>query len=113
MVVDDARGEPYSQIVFFLKYDPEDFQAKNTIDLKNYYTDMSRRKSKTIGNIETRGINWEHDLKKEQILVGDSLAISREQIERHNLTLLDEILFPDGSVAFRIVRTNQEAKDSN
>ncbi len=113
VVVDDARGEPYSQIVFFLKYDPEDFQAKNTIDLKNYYTDMSRRKSKTIGNIETRGINWEHDLKKEQILVGDSLAISREQIERHNLTLLDEILFPDGSVAFRIVRTNQEAKDSN
>jgi hypothetical protein len=67
---------------------------------------MNREKTKKIGRITTRPIDWEKDLPKEQYLVGDSLAISYDQIERHRLELLDEIKFPDGRVAFRIVKTS-------
>ncbi len=62
--------------------------------------------TKIIGNIVTRPIDWEQDLPEEKYLVGDKFAISEQQIKIHNLILIDEILYPDGVVAFRIVKTN-------
>jgi 4-amino-4-deoxy-L-arabinose transferase-like glycosyltransferase len=107
VVVDNARNEPYIQLLFFTKFDPETYQKNNyEVSLSQYYTNMDRQKDKVIGNITTRSINWKKDLSKEQILVGDELAISLQQIEVHNLTLIDEVDYPDGTVAFRIVKTN-------
>ena len=107
VVVDNARDEPYIQLLFFTKYDPASYQRENyEVPISQYYTNMERVKTKKIGNITTRPINWKNDLPIEQILVGDELAISLQQIEVHNLSLLDEIRFPDGSIAFRIVKTN-------
>lgn len=107
IVVDNARSEPYSQLLFFLKSDPVKYQQENfEVPLDEYYTNMSRNMEKKIGNITTRPINWEPDLQIEQYLIGDELSISYDQIKRHNLDLVEEILYPDGSPAFRIIKTN-------
>jgi len=107
VIVDSARSEPYSQLFFFLKFDPETYQKENKeVELSEYYTNMERLGIRKIGNITTRPINWKPDLKIEQYFVGDALAISEQQIEVHNLELVKEIIYPDYSVAFRIVKTN-------
>ena len=67
---------------------------------------MDRNLEIKIGNITTRKIDWKNDLAKKQYLIGDELAISLDQIERENLTLIKEVKYPDGSCAFRIVETN-------
>lgn len=108
IVVDNTRFEPYSQILFFLKYPPEKYQKENfEVNLSEYYTNMQRDRTKIIGNIVTRPISWEQDLLVEQYLIGDNLSISYKQIKEHNLVLVREIFYPDRSVAFRIVKTNQ------
>src|SRR3989344_2599309 len=107
VIVDNARSEPYSQLLFFLKYDPAKYQSENfEIPLSEYYTNMSRNTTKRIGNITTRPINWELDLSEEKYLIGDELSISLEQIQTHNLKLIREVKYPDGSIAFRIVKTS-------
>lgn len=114
VVVDNVRTEPYSQLLFFLKFDPVTYQKENfEVPLSEYYTNMGRNKTKKIGNIITRPIEWEKDLLLEQYLVGDSLAISYEQIERHSLTLMEEVKYPDVSVAFRIVKTTSNGVKTN
>lgn len=109
VVIDNVRADPELIIAFFLKYNPEEYQ-KNNFEVTNddYYRNLRRVREKKVGNITTGGINWERDLMIDQILVGDELAISREQISNHKLTLIKEIFYPDGTVAFRIVRTNPD-----
>ncbi len=107
IVVDSARSEPYIQILFYLKFDPVVYQKDNTfISLNEYYTNMERNSEIKIGNITTRTINWKNDLAQKQYLIGDELAISLDQIERENLTLIKEVKYPNGNCAFRIVETN-------
>ncbi len=109
VVVDNARGEPYSQLLVFLQYDPQNYQTENfEVTPGEYYTNMSRNTNKKIGNITTRGIEWITDRRKKQYLVGDYLSISPEQIVTNHLLLIKEIYYPDGSPAFRIVKTQPE-----
>jgi hypothetical protein len=108
-VFDDSRQEVYSQLAFFLKADPIQYQTDNfEVNLSSYYTEMKRIREKKIGHIVTRPINWEKDLSIDQYLIGDELAISYDQIKEHQLILEKEIYYPDDSVAFRIVRTNPD-----
>jgi hypothetical protein len=110
-VVDNARFEPYSQLLFFLKYDPATYQRENfEVHPDYYYTNMERVRDKKLGNVVTRAIDWESDVYREQYLVGDELAISLHQIKEHKLTLVDEIDYPNGDVAYRVVRTDPEEK---
>lgn len=107
VVIDNSRSDPELILAFFLKYDPARYQSDNfDVPLKEYYINLFRNRERHIGNIITRSINWEKDLMVDQYLVGDELAISPQQIKIHNLTLITEIKYPDGTVAFRIVRTN-------
>lgn len=109
VIFDNARIEPYSQLLFFLKFDPLTYQKNNfEVSQNDYYRNLNRVKTKYIGNIITRPINWEMDLIKEQYLIGDHLAISDGQIKDHNLTLVSTILYPDRSVAFVITKTNPQ-----
>ncbi len=108
IVVDNTRFEPYSQFLFLLKYPPEKYQEENyEVPLSEYYTNMNRNRTKIIGNIKTRAIFWEEDLSIEQYLIGDSLTISYGQIKEHKLELIREIFYPDGVVAYRIVKTRK------
>lgn len=107
VVVDNARNEPYSQLIVFLQADPVKYQAENfEVSNSEYYTFMGRNKDKKFGNVTTRGINWATDKKIDQYLIGDSLAISLEQLNDGSLTLIKQINYPDGSPAYLVVRTN-------
>lgn len=108
IIIDGQRtGPAYIEILFFKEYDPVKYQSENKeISNSQYYTNMVPNEHKKIDNIETRPINWELDLPIHQYLIGDSLAISDQQIKIHNLKLIKDILYPNGSIAFRIVETN-------
>ncbi|KKT75645.1 MAG: hypothetical protein UW69_C0013G0004 [Microgenomates group bacterium GW2011_GWA2_44_7] len=107
VIVDNARGENYIELLFYLRFDPEKYQKENfEVPVSEYYTNLKRNSEKTIGRITTRPIVWEKDLVTDQILVGDELAISRQQIEENRLEIIKEVPYPDRKVAFRIVRTN-------
>jgi 4-amino-4-deoxy-L-arabinose transferase-like glycosyltransferase len=111
IVVDNARGEIYSQILFFTQADPKKYQEENfEVTDKNYYTNMERVKSKQINNISVRPIIWEKDIYKNQILVGDSLSINEEQMAEHCLTVLFEVKDKEGKIIFRGVKTHPEDK---
>jgi len=113
IIVDNTRFEPYIEIAFFMKYDPTSFQRENQeVNSNEYYTKMDRVRDKTVGRIQTKPINWEKDLLSKQYLIGDSLAISEDQIEKHKLFLISEIRYPDTSIAYRIVKTNPEYQRS-
>jgi 4-amino-4-deoxy-L-arabinose transferase-like glycosyltransferase len=107
IVVDNSRGDIYLQLAFFLKYDPTKYQNENfEVPLNQYYTNMYHTSTKHIGTIVTHSIDWGKDLPVDEYLVGDELAISLQQIEEHKLTLISQINYPDGTVAYRIVHTN-------
>lgn len=107
VMVDNARSDPDLQLAFFLKYDPVKYQKENfEVSISEYYTNLYRNRIKHVGNITTRSIVWKDDLLINQYLIGDELGISTQQIEVHNLKLVAEIHYPDGTVAYRIVRTN-------
>ncbi len=107
VVVDNARGEPYSQILFYTQYDPSLYQRENfEIPLSEYYTNLTRNQIKYIGRYTIRGINWVPDTKINQYLVGDYLAISPEQIVNNHLELVGLVKYPNGSTAYRVVKTH-------
>lgn len=109
VVVDNARSDPDLQIAFFMKYPPEKYQRENfEVNTDSYYTDLKRNPQKHVGNITTRAIVWREDLKVAQYLIGDELGISEQQIKNHKLELIKEVKYPDGAIAYRIVRTNPE-----
>lgn len=64
-VIDNSRGMPYANLEFYL-------QTNKTV------------------NVEIRPIDWRNDICKKQILVGDSLAISQNQVDEHLLTKVFE-----------------------
>jgi len=110
VIVDNTRGEPYSQILFFTKYDPQSYQQENfEVSQEQYYTNMKRNMTKKIGRITVKPFVW-GDADFLQYLVGDDLAISKEQIRGHKMELVGEIKYPDGSTAYRIVKTNPSKK---
>lgn len=109
VVVDNARAEPYSQVLFFTKFDPGEYQRENfEVSPTEYYTNLARNPVKRLGRITIRPITWEPDLMREQYLVGDGIAISHQQISENKMTLIEEVNYPDGSPAYRIVLTNPE-----
>ncbi|MDD4135667.1 MAG: glycosyltransferase family 39 protein [Candidatus Shapirobacteria bacterium] len=111
VIVDNSRGEIYSQILFFTKFDPKNYQENNFEVLEsNYYTDMNRNKIKKIGNITVRGIVWKDDIVKNQLLVGDELSINEKQIKEHCLEKVFEVKGLDNKILFVGVKTNPELK---
>ncbi len=106
IIVDNARNEPYSQLLVFMKPDPATYQRDNfEVSNGDYYSYMGRNTTKKIGRITTRGINWTEDKKTDQYLIGDTLAISMQQVKDNDLVFIKQINYPDGSPAYRIVRT--------
>lgn len=107
----DSRGEIYSQILFFTKANPKDYQENNfEVSDSDYYTNMTRIKTKKIKNITVKGLEWGKDTELEQILVGDSLAINHIQIKEHCLTRIFEIRGLSGEILFMGLKTNPELK---
>ncbi|MDO8611037.1 MAG: hypothetical protein Q7R95_10960, partial [bacterium] len=83
-VVDSSRGVPYANVYFYLKYKPN--------------------------NVEFRPINWRNDICVEQVLVGDNLAISLEQINEHYLSKVFEQKGMMGNILWQGYVTNPKLK---
>lgn len=99
------------RFAFFTKYDPARFQQEIGKEfLSNYYTGFGHERVYKINNVEVRAINWKEDSFKDQVLVGDTLAISEDQAEEHKLSFEFEIEDLVGNVAFRAYSTNPKEK---
>lgn len=111
-VIDQTRIKPaYIQLTFFLQYPPEEFQARVDKNIKdNYYTKTEFDPHYKFANIETRNIDWEEDIYKKQILVGDELTISPGQADEHFLDKVFEIKDPLENIVFVGFETNPELK---
>jgi 4-amino-4-deoxy-L-arabinose transferase-like glycosyltransferase len=111
-VIDQGRLKPaYIELAFFLKYPPSEIQAAAGELIKNdYYSMIDFRPEYRFGNIEIREIIWKDDIYKDQILVGDELAVSPQQTEEHCLKEVFEIKSPVEEIIFKGYQTNPEEK---
>jgi 4-amino-4-deoxy-L-arabinose transferase-like glycosyltransferase len=111
-VIDQTRIKPaYISLAFFLKIPPTQFQQSVDQSIKeNYYTNLTFTNHYIFANIETKNVNWEEDIYKNQILIGDSLTISESQAKEHFLTKVFEIKDPLNEVVFIGYETNPKEK---
>lgn len=111
-LMDQSRTKPvYIELAFYLKYSPDKFQTEvDQSVVKNYYTKVNFSDTYKFANIETRNINWQEDIYREQILVGDELAVSENQAKEHFLTKAFEIRDPIDSIVFQGYKTNPTKK---
>ncbi len=94
-------------IPLYAKIDPVKFQSQVVTEIKNnYYNNNNLDEVTRIDNIEIRPIFWKEDIKKDQILIGDDLAISPAQISEHKLTPVFQVQGLDGKVRLRAYQTN-------
>jgi len=106
IVIDNSRGESYIHVLFFMKFDPATYQEEaGYLELPDYYYSYNRVNNKKFGQFEYRSIDWGKEEKEGNIVFGDELILSRESIlSNPHLQLLEEILYPDQTVAFRIIK---------
>ena len=111
-VIDQERTKPlYIQFLFFTKFPPEEYQKLVDPSIKNnYYVYGDTDGVSSFANLEARNIEWETDIYKEQILVGDELAVSESQQKEHFLTEVFEIRDPIGYIVFVGYKTNPARK---
>ncbi len=108
--VDGWRAEVYSQLLFFLKYDPAKYQADNKMeDLNNYYNNEAIGQIRKIGRITVKTINWNEDVFDDKLLVGSYVIIGDDQIKKYCLTKVFTVRAPDNQILFIGARTNPEA----
>lgn len=113
-LIDTSRVKPaYIELAFFLKFPPDKFQETVNRKIKaNYYNDVKWDDYYLFGQVETRAIDFQKDIYKDQILVGDELAISETQAKEHFLTQVFEIKSPADEIIFQGFRTNPQLKCS-
>ncbi len=111
-VIDTSRIKPpHILLAFYLRNPPKDYQEFAKTKIKaGYYEDLDFDTYYKLRNFETRLINWEEDVYREQILVGDSLSISSEQAAEHFLDKVFEIKGPLNEIIFVGFKTNPEEK---
>lgn len=111
-LIENSRLKPpYILLSFFMQIDPEIMQTSVDQSIKNnYYENTVWNSEYKLLNFETRNINWEEDIYKEQVLVGDKLAISEEQAKEHFLEKQFEIKTKSGETVFVGFKTNPKQK---
>lgn len=99
------------RFAYFRQYDPSAFQKEiGSQFLDKYYTSIDYEKEYKIDNVEIRPIVWEEDVFKDQIIVGDTLAISQTQADEHMLKLEFEIKDMAGNIVLRGYSTSPKEK---
>ncbi len=111
-VVDSSRELGTGiRFAYLMEYNPQSLQKTLGSQIKNkYYSSFEYDEPYIMDNIEARPIIWREDICKKQILVGDLLAISGEQVSKHNLLWLFDIKDMAGNVALKAYSTNPDLK---
>lgn len=114
-VIDNSRDLGAGVRMAYLKrYDPVKLQQTLSLAVGDkYYSSLEFEEKYDLDNIEARPIFWKRDVYEEQILIGDSLAISDEQIEEHFLKFEFEIKDIQGNVKLKGYSTNPKVKDKS
>ena len=110
--IDNSRNLGlYMELLYFLKYPPAKYQQEVTPFIKDHYyeapilgTDFG------FGKIRIGGIDWTKEIYKEQIIMGDSLAISDGQAREHLMTGVFQLKDPSGNIIFNGYKTNPKEK---
>lgn len=107
-VIDNARKFlVYLQLAFFMKLPPQMLQNAVSEEIrKDYYNNTMTNSNYSFENVEVRNIAWKTDIYKNQILVGDSLTFSDEQIRGHQLTQIFQIKDSMNNIVFEGYKTN-------
>src|SRR3990167_2912061 len=94
IIIDSGRDPGIGlRMAYLTAYNPLDLQHKLRAQLKSpYYSgEVELYEDYDLGRIQIRAINWYQDIYKEQIIIGDTLAISDQQAEEHHLKLEFEL----------------------
>jgi len=104
IVVTQKFGQPYIFYLFYSKYNPEKYQ-KQAYLTENSYGDVGEVKS--LDNIEFREIYWPADRGiKNGLFIGSEFELPLQDLtDFEKFSVLKEIKYPDGGLAFRIVET--------
>ncbi len=108
-VIDNTRGIPDILILFWSQYSPMLYQKENPF-IGNYYSDTNLSGQVRFGNVEVRPINWKQDLCKNEVLVGDALALSPDQIQEHNLKSFFDVKDNRGQIVLQGYETDKTVK---
>lgn len=110
IVIDSGRDFAIgARIAYFNAYDPNKLAKSLRSQLKSdyYSSDVNLDEVYYIDNIEVRPTIWIKDrCAKDTILIGDTLAISEEQVKEHNLIKVFEVETIDMDVVLRGYATN-------
>lgn len=111
-VVDSSRELGTGIRFAFLKgYNPSSLQQVLSKQIKGqYYSNFEFDEPYALDNIEARPIIWEEDIYKEQVLVGDLLAISDDQVKEHYLRFLFDVKDMAGNISLKAYMTNPKRK---
>lgn len=114
-VIDNARNPmTYLHLAMYLPLQPEKLQNSSDPNIrKNYYNHEDANPNYSFDNVHIRGIDWQNDVYKSQVLVGDDLAISSDQVVDHALQIMFEINDPQGKLLYQGYRTNPYQACSN
>ena len=105
-VVDNYRGIPYILLLFHLSYSPLEFQRENPQNISNYYIDATFIKNAKFGNVEVRQVDLGKDTCKDQVLVGDNLWLSPDQVKAHNLEQVFKVEDGQQQIILQAYETN-------
>ena len=112
VVIDSSRAKPvYILLAFYNRFPPLLFQSQYPSSwLKNYYSHPEFDPDIEVLNIHIRPISWAGDIYRDQLLIGDQLAISSAQAEEHFLELVAEFRDINGHPALTAYRTHPQSK---
>lgn len=112
-VIDNSREPSVGiRIAYLKKYDPAKLQQTLGPNVRDrYYSTLEFEEVYSLDNIEARPISWKEDPSKQLILIGDSLAISDQQIIDHRLKLEFEIKNLSGQVNLRGYSTSPTQRE--
>ncbi len=82
---------PYILMAFYKSLNPIKMQQQSSnILIKNYYTDITFNKYRTIDNVNVKPLDWGIDPCIDQIIVRDAGTFSNPQSDYHHMTLIKE-----------------------
>lgn len=97
VIVTDHYDQPYILFLFYSKYEPTKFQKEAVLTSRDKFGFSTVR---NFNKFEFRKINWQDDAKLENtLIVGTSEEITED------VKILDQVLNPNGSIAFKMVGT--------
>lgn len=112
IIIDSSRiAGVHIWIPFYVKLKPAKYQLQTSNEIKsNYYNNTGFENETKIDNLDIRPIIWEKDIYENEILIGDELAISYDQVKEHMLSSLFQITGLDGKIKLIAYKTNPKAK---